>query len=1147
MSKNANKPNAENLKMNFILLKPKNALFRLDVLPFITIYPILIFPIIFTDLPAWFQQIIPVIFVLGQAITFLSSYWSVHMKSRILFDNVKNFENATHVLTTKNFRKENRSRTQLCEILTSKTKIYIEYYKKKYIWNPISRTFEKEKYFYNKTFDEYINSQGFINEADLMVAYEKYGTNTMDIPMPKFFELFKEHIVAPFFVFQIFCTMLWMFEEYWYFSGMSFIMIFVFESSVVFSRIKNMERIRGMRIKHREMKVYREMHWKTINSSELVPGDIVCVEVKNGGDAENRLPCDMLLLSGNCTVNESILTGESIPLAKEAIISRDNLNESFDIKSNEHKSHILFGRTEVLHCSRDLGKPLNLLIPAPPSNKCCVAYVLRTGFNTTQGKLVRTVLFTAERVTVESKEAYLFLLLLLFFAIMAAGYTLYEGLNDPERNKYKVIVKSILILAAVVPPDLPMQLSISVNSSIISLIRSGIFCTEPYRIPLSGKITTCCFDKTGTLTSDKIKINGILDENGINLIQNSTENSQIILPTNTQYVLGLCHSLTISENNIQIQPASNTLPKNQPPTNSQNGTLIIGDPMEKLAFEQIGWKFDRQKEIYISRDGKITGEIIAKYSFSSQLKRMSVLAEIKGNDRKENEFYVLTKGAPEILKNMFNEIPKDFDKIVQNYTKQGSRLICMAYKKLSEYGSGKLQREDAEKNLHFCGFLATSCPLKKDTKNIVSQLKNSNHHIVIITGDNQYTAAHVAFEINVTKPENIAFFKPPSTSNTIPSLFDINDNILIQSSKIHELLQIKRDLCMTGEGLNWLDNVENTDWEIGMKNKLIQKTAVFARVSPSQKDHIVSVLNQLGDFTLMCGDGTNDVGSLKRAHAGIALLNREETAEEKKRNEALFLKAMNEPVMADGDASIAAPFTYKYDSIKCVTDVLRQGRCALVTTIQMYKILAINCLMLAYSLSVLYQQGLKSGDIQSTIFAIPITIYFYFISNAKPLDKLHPYKPPHSIFVLSQIVPIGIQFITHISGLYYLTQLGLAFTKKEDIANPDGSFKPSILNTVVMIYLSFVDATNFFINYEGEPFMESLWSGKVLPKILVLHMLGLVVAALDISVDLRGWLQLKELPEDFPGYQVILIMAVDFVICLGTRMYVRRKLYGAIY
>lgn len=49
---------------------------------------------------------------------------------------------------------------------------------------------------------------------------------------------------------------------------------------------------------------------------------------------------------------------------------------------------------------------------------------------------------------------------------------------------------------------------------------------------------------------------------------------------------------------------------------------------------------------------------------------------------------------------------------------------------------------------------------------------------------------------------------------------------------------------------------------------LIKNTIVFARVSPSQKEYIVQILRACGEKVLMCGDGTNDVGALKKSEVG---------------------------------------------------------------------------------------------------------------------------------------------------------------------------------------------------------------------------------------------------------------------------------------
>lgn len=66
-----------------------------------------------------------------------------------------------------------------------------------------------------------------------------------------------------------------------------------------------------------------------------------------------------------------------------------------------------------------------------------------------------------------------------------------------------------------------------------------------------------------------------------------------------------------------------------------------------------------------------------------------------------------------------------------------------------------------------------------------------------------------------------------------------------------------------------------------------------------------------------------------------------------------------------------------------VTSIIRQGRCTLVATIQMYKILALNCLITAYSRSVQYLDGIKYGDYQMTISGMLISVCFLCISRAK--------------------------------------------------------------------------------------------------------------------------------------------------------------------
>jgi cation-transporting ATPase 13A1 len=94
------------------------------------------------------------------------------------------------------------------------------------------------------------------------------------------------------------------------------------------------------------------------------------------------------------------------------------------------------------------------------------------------------------------------------------------------------------------------------------------------------------------------------------------------------------------------------------------------------------------------------------------------------------------------------------------------------------------------------------------------------------------------------------------------------------------------------------------------------------------------------------------------------------------------------PKIKLGDASVAAPFTSKLSNVSAVSTIIRQGRCTLVATTQMYKILASNCLISAYSLSVQYLDGVKFGDYQMTIQGVCMSACFLCISRAKVSDIL---------------------------------------------------------------------------------------------------------------------------------------------------------------
>merc|ERR1719189_1288259 len=235
-----------------------------------------------------------------------------------------------------------------------------------------------------------------------------------------------------------------------------------------------------------------------------------------------------------------------------------------------------------------------------------------------------------------------------------------------------------------------------------------------------------------------------------------------------------------------------------------------------------------------------------------------------------------------------------------------------------------------------------------------------------------------------------------------------------------------------------------------------------------------------------------------------------------------------------GDASIASPFTSKRSTIESTIHIIRQGRCTLVTTLQMYCILALNCLISAYSLSVLYLEGVKFGDRQMTITGMMIAMLFFFVTQSEPQFYLSEQQPQKSVFSLYIVLSLIGQAITH---LWTLT-LAVAWSKPytptdEETRDPEGKFKENVLNTVVFLVSTVQIVGTFAANYAGYPFMVSLSDNKKLNRTIM------ALCAVCFACGLGWWptfdklMQISELPsEDFRS-DLLLLMAADLVIAVG--------------
>ncbi|XP_070262657.1 probable cation-transporting ATPase 13A5 isoform X5 [Myotis yumanensis] len=677
------------------------------------------------------------------------------------------------------------------------------------------------------------------------------GPNAIEVEIQPIWKLLIKQVLNPFYVFQAFTLTLWMSQGYIEYSVAIIILSVISIVLTVYDLRQQSVKLHNLVEDHNKVQVTITVKGKgeqELESRLLVPGDALILPGKCS------LPCDALLIDGSCVVNEGMLTGESIPVTKMPLPHMENTMPWKSHSSEDYRKHVLFCGTEVIQVKPTGQGPVR-------------AVVLRTGYNTAKGDLVRSILYPRPLNFKLYSDAFKFIVFLACIGVVGFFYAL--GVYMYHRVSLRhTVAMALLLFTGTVPPVLPAALTTGIMYAQKRLKKKKIYCISPQRINMCGQINLVCFDKTGTLTEDGLDLWGTVPTADNCFQEVHSFASGRALPWGPLCAaMASCHSLILLDGTIQ------------------------GDPLDLKMFEGTNWimedcnvdycKFRTSDSNIIIKPGPKASRspveaitILRQFPFSSSLQRMSVVAGLAGEDH----FHVYMKGAPEMLAKFCRSetVPRNFPQELRNYTMQGFRVIALAHKtlslgKLSEVDS--LSREKVESELTFLGLLIMANRLKKETKPVLKELREACIRTVMITGDNLQTAITVAKNsemipqgnqvilVEANEPEE---FVPASVTWQLvenqengPGKNETYINIG-NSSVLPEEQGNCYHFAMSGKSYQVLFQHFNS-----LLPKILVNGTIFARMSPGQKSSLVEEFQKLNYYVGMCGDGANDCGQLQ--------------------------------------------------------------------------------------------------------------------------------------------------------------------------------------------------------------------------------------------------------------------------------------------
>ncbi len=529
-------------------------------------------------------------------------------------------------------------------------------------------------------------------------------------------------------------------------------------------------------------KVRRNGKLKEISSEFLVPGDIVLL------DPGSKVPADMrLIFSSDLYVDESLLTGESLPVAKDANIVLDEDTVVSD------RLNMVYSGTVVTHGHG-------------------VGVVVATGSESEFGKiakLIREIEVPETPIKVKTKQlgkqiSIIFVLIITF--VFFQGLLL---LNDILLT----LMTAVSLAVAAVPEGLPVFITLILALSALEMAKKNAIVRNLQAVETLGSTSVICTDKTGTLTENQMTVVRIVTYgkdlevtgSGYRPEGNFLLNNKVVDPSEHDDIVKLVETGVMC-NRSEI-------------TKENDEYNVVGDPLEGallvLAEKALGaGVIDKLKRKYVYAH---------EIPFTSARKRMSIsYLDNEGN------LVSFVKGSPEIIIELSKKILVDgeirdltdehreyFNRKVEELAKSALRTLALAFKitkPVKEDIQSMLNEETLESDLVLIGIVGMIDPPRRDAKEFIEKAKKAGINVVMVTGDHALTALAIGKEIGIVEDmneENVIHGRELDKMGE-DELVEKIDNVKIfarvsPEGKVKIVKAFKRKgkiTAMTGDGIN---------------------------------------------------------------------------------------------------------------------------------------------------------------------------------------------------------------------------------------------------------------------------------------------------------------------------------------------------------